>query len=128
MHCVVSVPRRRYIDRDGARNCVHCIRTAVRDKIELYTMRVHTKKGAKGSALGDLVQTCLSFSNLFFFILNRPGKPISREIIFLAYESVPSGSPRGSAKYDDTHGAATRQYSTSGGGTVDVDLRASLRE
>lgn len=34
-------------------------------------------------------------------------------------------SPKGSAKYDDTHGAATRPYSTSGGGMVDVDLRAS---
>lgn len=34
-------------------------------------------------------------------------------------------STKGSAKYDDTHGAATRRYSTSGGGMVDVDLRVS---
>jgi len=66
---------------------------------------------------------------LLFFPLSEidEGRDLERNHFPRVWEGA-SGSPTGSAKYDDTHGAATRRYSTSGGRMVDVDLRASLRE
>lgn len=59
----------------------------------------------------------------------RGARDLKRNYIPRVWERVngmaAARSPKGSAKYDDTHGAATRRYSTSGGRMVDVDLRAS---
>lgn len=75
--------------------------------------------------------TYLSAYSSIFLVrhLETPGCDLKRNYIPRVWERAggmaAARSPKGSAKYDDTHGAATRRYSTSGGRMVDVDLRAS---
>ena len=114
MFCVVNVLQWRYISIE--RRCAKLRTLHRRDKSE-------GPKSLRGEKL-------ICHTRLFTYFpdhLEKRLARISEEIIFLACGNgmAATRSPKRSAKYDDTHGAATRQYSTSGGGMVDVDLRAS---